>query len=106
MEVLSTAVELVGGHDWRGEAECERAHLEGERSDGDERPDLIRDRDRIYHSTGLRLLQGKTQVIASRWADPMRTRLTHTLEVTQIGRGIARRIGLPEEPRRGDLPRP
>lgn len=97
MGFLSTAEDVVGAHDWFGDEECERAHLESERSDGDERPDLIRDRDRVIHTTGLRVPQGKTQIFASHWADPMRTRLTHTLEVTQIGRGIARRIGLPEE---------
>lgn len=97
MESLAAVEEVVGAHDWRGPESCERAYREAERSDGDERPDLVRDRDRIYHSMGLRVLQGKTQVFPSRWADPMRTRLTHTLEVAQIGRGIARRIGLPEE---------
>jgi dGTPase len=62
----------------------------------DRRSPFDRDRDRILHSGALRHLAGKTQVIASPWADRFRTRLTHTLEVAQIGRTVARRVGLDE----------
>jgi dGTPase len=56
-----------------------------------------RDRDRIVHSTAFRRLMHKTQVLAAQTNDHHRTRLTHTLEVTQIGRTIARRLGLNED---------
>lgn len=79
----------------RTRSQTARAHSENDSEDG--RSPLVRDRDRIWHSTALRRLQGKTQIFASQWADPMRTRLTHTLEVMQIGRSIARNIALPEE---------
>ena len=56
-----------------------------------------RDRDRIVHSTAFRRLMHKTQVLAAETNDHHRTRLTHTLEVAQIGRTIARRLGLNED---------
>jgi dGTPase len=56
-----------------------------------------RDRDRIVHSTAFRRLMHKTQVLVTQTNDHHRTRLTHTLEVTQIGRTIARRLGLNED---------
>jgi dGTPase len=56
-----------------------------------------RDRDRIVHSTAFRRLMHKTQVLVSQTNDHHRTRLTHTLEVTQISRTIARRLGLNED---------
>jgi len=56
-----------------------------------------RDRDRIVHSTAFRRLMHKTQVLLTQTNDHHRTRLTHTLEVTQIGRTIARRLGLNED---------
>src|SRR5579859_2732609 len=56
-----------------------------------------RDRDRIVHSTAFRRLMYKTQVLAAQTNDHHRTRLTHTLEVTQIARTIARRLGLNED---------
>ncbi len=56
-----------------------------------------RDRERIVHSTGFRRLMGKTQVLVAQINDHHRTRLTHTLEVTQISRTIARRLGLQED---------
>jgi dGTPase len=56
-----------------------------------------RDRDRIVHSTALRRLMHKTQVLVTQTNDHHRTRLTHTLEVAQIARTIARRLGLNED---------
>jgi len=56
-----------------------------------------RDRDRIVHSTAFRRLMYKTQVLVSQTNDHHRTRLTHTLEVAQISRTIARQLGLNED---------
>lgn len=56
-----------------------------------------RDRDRIIHSKAFRRLKYKTQVFLSPTGDHMRTRLTHTLEVTQIARTIARALNLNED---------
>ena len=52
-----------------------------------------RDRDRIIHCTAFRLLEYKTQVFVNDAGDYFRTRLTHTLEVAQIGRTLARALG-------------
>ena len=56
-----------------------------------------RDRDRIVHSTAFRRLMHKMQVLVTQTNDHHRTRLTHTLEVAQISRTIARRLGLNED---------
>src|SRR5881396_515421 len=56
-----------------------------------------RDRDRIIHSTAFRRLMHKTQVLLAQTNDHHRTRLTHTLEVAQISRTVARQLGLNED---------
>lgn len=55
-----------------------------------------RDRARIIHSRAFRRLAGKTQVFTERFSDHFRSRLTHTLEVAQIARALARTLGLNE----------
>lgn len=63
----------------------------------DLRTDFQRDRDRIIHSRSFRRLKHKTQVFLSPESDHYRTRLTHTLEVSQIARTIARALRLNED---------
>jgi dGTPase len=62
----------------------------------EERPAFQRDRDRIVHCKAFRRLAGKTQVFLAPRGDHYRTRLTHTLEVAQVGRSIARALRLNE----------
>lgn len=67
-----------------------RAYLDNE---PEYRTSFQRDRDRIIHTTAFRRLEYKTQVFINYEGDYYRTRLTHTLEVAQIGRTIARALG-------------
>ena len=62
----------------------------------DLRPEYQRDRDRILHAKSFRRLKGKTQVFLAPMGDHYRTRLTHTLEVTQVARSIAGALRLNE----------
>ncbi len=74
-------------------SEANRERIE----EDDFRPAFQRDRDRILHSRAFRRLKHKTQVFVPHVADHQRTRLTHTLEVAQLGRTIARALSLNED---------
>ena len=86
-------VESMAGY---GEADIERYAVEPVsdlKRTGGERTPFQRDRARVMHSLSLRRLAGKTQVVAPGESDFPRTRLTHSLEVAQIGRELAGSLG-------------
>ncbi|HEY6904839.1 MAG TPA: deoxyguanosinetriphosphate triphosphohydrolase [Candidatus Acidoferrales bacterium] len=56
-----------------------------------------RDRDRVIHARAFRRLESKTQVFTTRFSDHFRNRLTHTIEVAQVARTVARALGLNED---------
>lgn len=89
MEFLSLAPYATKSRDSRGRAFPEEEHPY--------RTAFQRDRDRIVHTTAFRRLEYKTQVFLISEGDHYRTRLTHTLEVAQIGRTLARALGANED---------
>lgn len=89
LEVASLAPYALCSGDSRG-----RVHKEPEPT---YRTAFQRDRDRIIHAAAFRRLEYKTQVFVNDMGDYYRTRLTHTLEVAQIGRTIARALGANED---------
>lgn len=74
-----------------------RLHREGDGTARGPRDAFQRDRDRIVHSISFRRLRHKTQVFMAPDGDHFRVRLTHSLEVAQIGRAVARTLGLNED---------
>ncbi|QTL01588.1 deoxyguanosinetriphosphate triphosphohydrolase [Aquabacter sp. L1I39] len=80
---------------WASHAGTSRGRLQTETDDS--RSPFRRDCDRIIHSTAFRRLKHKTQVFIYHEGDHYRTRLTHTIEVAQVARSIARALGLDED---------
>ncbi|MGY6570149.1 MAG: deoxyguanosinetriphosphate triphosphohydrolase, partial [Salinarimonas sp.] len=88
------------GERWRADYACDPARTRGRLVLEDASPtrsDFQRDRDRIIHSSAFRRLKHKTQVFVFHEGDHYRTRLTHTIEVSQIARALARSLGLDED---------
>jgi dGTPase len=81
----------------RPEASRGRVHAEPDQGPRGPRDAFQRDRDRIVHSVAFRRLRHKTQVFVAPDGDHYRVRLTHSIEVAQIGRTIARALGLNED---------
>ncbi|KAA2235359.1 deoxyguanosinetriphosphate triphosphohydrolase [Salinarimonas soli] len=88
------------GERWRAAWACDPAATRGRlfpEGGSPTRSDFQRDRDRIIHSSAFRRLKHKTQVFVYHEGDHFRTRLTHTIEVSQVARALARSLGLDED---------
>ena len=90
---------MIARAPWASDPAASKGRLHQEQSGIDRGPrdDFQRDRDRIIHSIAFRRLRHKTQVFMAPDGDHFRVRLTHSLEVAQIGRTIARILGLNED---------
>lgn len=85
----------LADYDWEQTRERERRFPEPPADAADPRSEFERDRGRIVHSVAFRRLQGKTQIFAPGRAEFLRTRVTHSIEVSQIGRSLALAWQLP-----------
>lgn len=88
------------GNRWRARYACDPLASRGRRhaeADSPTRSQFQRDRDRIVHASAFRRLAHKTQVFVFHEGDHYRTRLTHTIEVSQVSRALARALGLDED---------
>jgi dGTPase len=90
----SSEEHTLSPYGFRSAASRGRKHSEAEAR---YRTAFQRDRDRILHTTAFRRLEYKTQVFVTTEGDYYRTRLTHTLEVAQLGRSVARALGANED---------
>ncbi|WP_136657160.1 deoxyguanosinetriphosphate triphosphohydrolase [Nitratireductor sp. XY-223] len=81
---------------WASDPEKSRGRLHAEETSRT-RSEFQRDRDRIIHTTAFRRLKHKTQVFVAHEGDHFRTRLTHTIEVAQIARALARALRIDED---------
>ncbi len=87
-------------HEWLAPYAIKSAETKGRsyaEKEHDFRTAFQRDRDRVVHSTAFRRLEYKTQVFVNHEGDHYRTRLTHTIEMSQIARTIGRALGLNED---------
>ncbi|MDO5815543.1 MAG: dNTP triphosphohydrolase, partial [Methanobrevibacter sp.] len=103
-EMITKTRKLINDNFAQVDSEKDRFHQENNRNHlGEEfekysiRNEFSRDSDRIIYSKAFRRLEHKAQVYSNKRGDHYRTRLTHTLEVTQIARSISRNLGLNEQ---------